>query len=394
MMTSRSLRRAILGLSLLCALDWGLGRVLLSDGTFLGRAVAPFDPPLFCASQKETLARIEAEVAAGKSGGKFDSEIGWCNKPNSGFGEFRYDWAGARIGQRELARSKAPGTRRIVTIGCSMTHGEEVAADKAWCWRVDAMMDSWEVANLGVAAYGIDQCLLRLRREAWALDPDEVWLGILPQAALRITTLYRPLLDHWSLDVAFKPRFVLDAGGDLELVECPVHSLVEVSDLLADQRRFLEKLGPWDPWIQRAEAAYAPRGSSLLHHSFVGRLALSVWEKGGRHLEPCFDDESDFGRLFSAIVMAIDRECREHGVSLRIVILPGEDDLRDRRERGRGYWEDWVARLMTRGMSVIDLSPVLEEAMEPGPLFMPKGHYTDLGNEIVAKRLVELLGAQ
>ena len=151
MRSSRSLRRAILGLLLLCALDFGLGRALLSEGMFLGRAVAPFDPPLFCASQRETLERIEAEIAAGKSGGKFDPEIGWCNKPNSGFGEFRYDWAGARIGERELARSKAPGTRRIVTIGCSMTHGEEVAADKAWCWRVDAMVDSWELANLGSA---------------------------------------------------------------------------------------------------------------------------------------------------------------------------------------------------------------------------------------------------
>ena len=394
MRSSRSLRRAILGLLLLCALDFGLCRALLSDGMFLGRAVAPFDPPLFCASQRETLERIEAEIAAGKSGGKFDPEIGWCNKPNSGFGEFRYDWAGARIGERELARSKAPGTRRIVTIGCSMTHGEEVAADKAWCWRVDAMVDSWELANLGVAAYGIDQCLLRLRRDAWGLEPDEVWLGILPQAALRITTLYRPLLDHWSLDVAFKPRFVLDVHGDLELIECPVHSLIEVSELLGDQRRFLEKLGPWDPWLQRAERAYAPRGSSLLHQSFLGRLALSVWEKGGRDLQRCFDDEDDFGSLFSAIVVAIHRECVEHEAPLRMLILPGEDDLRERRERGRGYWEDWADRMKERGVSVIDLSPVLEEAMESGPLFMPKGHYTDLGNEIVAKRLVEVLGGE
>src|SRR5262245_53135815 len=165
MRVGRVALRALVVLAALAGGDWLLGRLVLSDGLFLGRPVAPFDPPLFSSSQRGALARIEKELASAEpSAGKHDAELGWCNRPESGFGEFRYDWAGARIGAVPLARDKVPGVRRAVAVGCSMTHGEEVGAADSWCARADALSDGLEVANLGVAAYGIDQALLRLRR--------------------------------------------------------------------------------------------------------------------------------------------------------------------------------------------------------------------------------------
>jgi hypothetical protein len=258
--------RSTLVLATLVAGDWLLARLVLADGWFLGRPVAPFDPPLFSPSQTHVLEQIEAELSSGQpKEGKFDAELGWCNKPDGGFGEFRYDWAGARIASAPLPREKTPGVRRVVAVGCSMTHGEEVGATESWCARTDALLPGIEIANLGVAAYGLDQALLRLRRDGWKLEPDEVWLGVLPQAALRVTTRFRPLLDHWSLDVAFKPRFVLDASGELSLVPNPASSLSDVVHLLTDQRAFPSALETIRGWA--SAAGLCPRGSSWIHGS-------------------------------------------------------------------------------------------------------------------------------
>ncbi len=388
----RSALRSILVVTALLAGDWLLGRTVLGDGTFLGRPVAPFDPPLFSSSQHEVLEQIERELAgAPPRAGKFDPELGWCNKAGSGFGEFRYDWAAARIGTSPLERAKLPETRRVVAVGCSMTHGEEVGAAQSWCARTDALLAGLEIANLGVAAYGLDQALLRLRRDGWPLDPDEVWLGVLPQAALRVTTRFRPLLDHWSLDVAFKPRFVLDASGELALEPNPASTLDDVVRLLRDQRAFLDALGD-DPWVARARLAYVPRGSSWTHGSFAARLLTTVWERGGRELEACFDADEEFGRLYTAIVRTMVRECSERAVSFRLILLPGEEDLRRRRREGRGYWEEWTERLRGEGVSVVDLAPQLDHAgLELERLFGPGGHYTPAASEIVALELAELV---
>jgi hypothetical protein len=382
--------RSFLVLAVLAAGDWLLGRLVLADGWFLGRPVAPFDPPLFSPSQVRVLAQIESDLATGQPRVvRFDPELGWCNKPESGHGEFRYDWAGARIGDGPLVHVKPAGVRRVVAVGCSMTHGEEVSATESWCARVDTLLSGVEVANLGVAAYGLDQALLRLRRDGWPLAPDEVWLGVLPQAALRVTTRFRPLLDHWSLDVAFKPRFVLDASGELVLVPNPAASLADVVRLLHDQRAFLDALDD-DPWIARARLAYAPRGSSWTHRSFAARLLETAWERTGRHLEECFDPGTEFGRLYTTIVRAMASECAGHGAIFRLILLPGQEDLRRRAREGQGYWEGWTASLEGEGVFVIDLAPVLERAgVAQGRLFGPGGHYTSEGSEIVARGLVE-----
>ncbi|MSR63775.1 MAG: hypothetical protein EXS08_15220 [Planctomycetes bacterium] len=393
MRIARGARRSLLVLAIVVVGDRLLDRLLLADGLFLGRPIAPFDPPLFSPGQCEALRHIQSELASpSPKPGKFDAELGWCNKPDSGFGEFRYDWAGARIASAPLARAKSTGVRRVVAVGCSMTHGEEVGAEQSWCARTDVLLPDVEIANLGVAAYGIDQALLRLRRDGWGLEPDEVWLGILPQAAMRVTTLFRPLLDHWSLDVAFKPRFQLDAGGELELVPCSARSLEDVARLLGDQRALLDAFAGHDPWVERSALAYAPRGSSWLHGSFVARLLITGLERSGRDLASCFQEETGFGALYTAIVRSMARETMQHGARFRIILLPGKDDLAERTRTGRGYWEDWCTRRKAEGVEVVELTSVLELPVEElGTWFAPQGHYNPEASERVAGELVRRL---
>jgi hypothetical protein len=274
-----------------------------------------------------------------------------------------------------------------------MTHGDEAAGAETWCALVDADLEDVEIANLGVSAYGVDQALLRYRRDAVPLAPDEVWLGLLPEAGLRVTTLYRPVLRHWSLDVAFKPRFVLESGA-LRLLPDPAGSLEDIVRLLRSQEDFLAALGRDDPWVARAPTAYAPRGSRALHRSFVGRLVLSLHEAGGRDAREHYTPGADTFALLRAIIARTATEVREHGARFRLVILPGESDLDDLDARGRGYWSDLCDALASeQGVEVVDLAiPMLAvRRATKEALYAPHGHFTPRGNREVASLLVEAL---
>src|SRR5690606_35535786 len=102
----------------------------------------------------------------------------------------------------------------------------------------DRARDELEVANLAMGAYGLDQALLRLRRDGLHLAPDEIWLGWLPAASLRVGTLYRPAQRHWSGPTFFKPRFRLREGNALELVANPAQSIAHTARLIANQNEF------------------------------------------------------------------------------------------------------------------------------------------------------------
>jgi hypothetical protein len=133
-MTPRNIvLRSAAALVAMIGIDLALAHLTLADGLFLGRPFAPFDPPLFSPSQFEALERIERELSdAGARPGKFDPELGWCNKPLSGFGEFRYDWAGARMGAAPLGREKTPGVRRDIRLRCQARHfrGHDSVSDR------------------------------------------------------------------------------------------------------------------------------------------------------------------------------------------------------------------------------------------------------------------------
>lgn len=376
----------------LAVVDAVAARVLLADDHFLGHPVAPFDPPLFSPAQLRALERVRGQIAGEiPDSGRFDPELGWCNRADSGDGEFRYDWAGARVAGAPLARTRTPGVRRVVAVGCSMTHGEEVGALETWCALVDSERTDLEVANLGVAAYGIDQAWIRMRRDGIPLAPDEVWLGVLPQAALRVTTRFRPLVDHWSLDVAFKPAFRVDGAGSLEFLSCPASTLGDVARLLGDQRAFLKLFAGSDPWVDAVPAAYAPRGSDWRHHFLSTRLALTVLEASGRDVRAAYDARTPVGALFTALVHAIARDVEAAGARLRVVVLPGADDLRARIDEGRGYWDGWVEALRGAGVLVFDASESLTAAGPLEDLFAPHGHYSPEGNRVVARALAGVL---
>jgi len=378
--------------------DQALQFTVLADGRFLDRRVAPYDPPLFNAAQRASLDRLRRAArgrpADASSNAVFDADLGWAPEPGSSRGGCSYDRFGARMGFEPLADRPPAGGRRLVVLGGSFTHCDEVADQEAWPALLDQELESIEVANLGFGAYGIDQALLRFRRDGATLEPDEVWLGLMPQALPRVLTVYRPALRHHELSVSFKPRFVLSGRDELVLVPNPARSVADCVRLLTDQSVFFEALAPVDHWVARFPSAYRPLGTHWSHYLATARLFLTRIEGRGRDPGPWLADrDGELFRLSRAIVRTLSAECRAGGARFRVVLLPDGKSLAFRRKTGGAYWQELLDQLARDGLEIVDLTGMfLEQDLDrEAGAFRPGGHYSARTNRLVAARLARLL---
>jgi hypothetical protein len=387
------LARACLVLAILVLCDQLAQWTVLSDGVLFGRRIAPFDPPLFTDAQRERLVELR-EAVAGESEALarsiFDPELGWAPRPEQSQGETSFDWSGSRMGFEELPRERTIGVRRVVAVGCSYTLGAEVADREAWPALVDHARADLEIANLAMGGYGLDQALMRFVRDGRQLHPDVVWLGILPSAALRVTTCFPPILSHWNQVLAFKPRFFLDEKGELQLVRSAASTRAETLHLLEDQRALVDAIGATDTWVRRAPLAYAPMHGSWTHYFAATRLALTWQESLGR--EPAIwlsDKKSEIYALLRAIVLRLDKEARDTGADLAILFLPSREDLTQVDAQGHAYWDAFRDDLASIGFRCLDLAPALlaAGAREDDRYWMPRSHYSALANQLVAETI-------
>jgi len=394
-------RRWLLGLSISLLIgaiaDQVCQYTVLSDGTLFGRRLAPFDPPLFNSQQKSNRDRFESSLRTGiprQAGFRFDDLLGWCPPRDDVWAGMQFDWAGGRVGDQPLSNPRREDLSRVVAMGCSMTLGYEVEDREGWVARLDQGDPSTEFANLAVPAYGVDQALLRFRRDGAVLEPDEVWLGWLPAASLRLGGLYRPAQRHWCPSAMFKPRFRIASDGELTEIPPPATSVTEALRLLTDQEAFLAKTGEDDMWVARAPLAYGAAGSHVLHYTALGRLLLTAHEWSGRdHVGLLTDHESEIHRLLIEVVDTLARESEAIGARFRLVVLPDRSDLAAGRVDERPYWHAVTDELTSRGIEVLDCVPgmLAGGALERDDCWAPGGHYSAAGNQLVADTLSALL---
>jgi len=363
-------------------------QIALSDGYLFGERIAPFDPPLFNEGHWDALERMRDGRASGAPPRvAFDRELGWSPTPSSRHGDYEYDSGGARRAAREEAQGGH--SRVLAVIGDSFTHGDEVGGDATWAAILDGERGDWAVKNYGVSAYGIDQALLRYRRDVAAIEAEEVWLGIVPAALLRVASLYRPVLFHTDPSMIFKPGFRLGEDDRLVAIDNPIDKVEDAPRVLLDQEEFLRRVAPGEWFVQRYPAAYASEGSHWSHWSATARLLLTRLEGRGRWpAEHLLDGGSYLSRLVRSIVLTLRGEVEGQGRRFRLLILPDGRSLRLRGKYGR-YWEALCVELRGKGVEVIDLTDALDEAgvSHDDRYWRPQGHYAPATNAIVARHL-------
>ena len=390
----RRWKAALAGLLVLLALDQVVRVTILTGDFVLGVRVAPFDPPLFSPVQFDAFARLQRELREGVDAGRtirFDTDLGWTHRENSGDGEERIDALGARVGSRPHEPTRRPTTRRILAFGCSFTHGTEVGAVDCWPDQLErALGDTVDVLNFGVPGYGIDQAFLRWRRLGRTLDCDEVWLGFVPATAVRTVNCYRPALRPWSPTVAFKPRFRVHDDGGIELIPSAPRSLADLVHLVDDSQAFLHAVGSHDWFVARYPAAWAPTGSHWTHWSAATRLLLTLLHNAGREPHALLaDDASEVHRVTRAVGLRMAGEVGAAGPHFRILVLPDRDGLRRRATASQASWTGLAAEWTAAGIDISDLSDAMDP--EDEPLWAAGGHYSARGNAAVARHLTAIL---
>jgi hypothetical protein len=172
----------------------------------------------------------------------FDSELGWVPQPNREKqkdtgdhlpGEevrttvtYSTDAYGSRICP---ARERDPDADRTVsTYGDSYCFCREVDDDETVQHYLAAELDT-HVANYGGGNYGLDQALMRLKRQ-YPEDPtDYVFVVVTASSIARILSVWKHYQEFGNV-LAAKPRYVLE-DGDLERIESPVDEKEDLLDL-------------------------------------------------------------------------------------------------------------------------------------------------------------------
>ncbi|MDP3921345.1 MAG: hypothetical protein Q8R76_11130 [Candidatus Omnitrophota bacterium] len=118
----------------------------------------------------------------------------------------------------EYDYAKAPGTKRILLLGDSVTVGYEVDKQSLIDTQLEALLANqgkYEVINAGTRAYGGDQSLLYLMTEGYRYAPDVIiYVAVLNDPLENITIHQRGR--------KAKPYFLAEETGELVLQGVPV----------------------------------------------------------------------------------------------------------------------------------------------------------------------------
>lgn len=352
---------------------------------------------------------LERFVAQG-----YDPELGWTRKPNTagveqgrdGPIEWHIDAAGAR---EDRAMDDAPA--RIVAVGDSYTFGRQVRDQDAWPAVLGRLLGA-RVLNFGVGNYGLDQAVLRYRRDGHAPGAVVALLGVVPETIVRIHSAWRHYSEYGNT-FAFKPRFRL-RGGELELLP----NVIDTADGFARYRDQLPVLRERDyfyahkfrldlirfpyvwHWLARPRNRQLVRllrdrerrrlaGTSDARSEalpFRSVMVRNIRMAGALHGDP------DCRALFVALVRAFAADARAAGAQPVFVMFPQLLDL-----ECFGASQPYRPALdeLAPDLLVIDAAEALRsharEALYAEDVF--GGHYSVEGNAAIARFLEPRLGS-
>jgi len=257
----------------------------------------------------------------------FSEQYGWGGRPGAvapmGSGRVTLNALGYR--GREWRLPKRSGQTRVVVLGDSIAFGYGVADEKAFPQVLDGRDNGLELVNLGVEGYGPGQELLVLRREGLPAEPDVVVLAVCLRNDFVDAVLPVALYDG----VTPRPRFRL-VGSSLVLDRSamPRSRVRHAVQWLSDESHLFNRLRALVP---RAEGDEDP---------------------GWRHRKQEVLRDADYAfRLTFALVMEMERACREAGIGFLVATFPNGLGYGIRPELAERFHESLAAV----GVDVVDM---------------------------------------
>ena len=319
-----------------------------------------------------------------------DPDLGWIHGP----GRRGINAAGMRD-DREYKPEPDSGVLRIATFGDSFTYGSDVELGENWAKRIPAINPAIEVLNYGVGAYGLDQAYLRYLRSGADFHPHMVLIGYMGENIARHVNVYRAFYTGHYPDWFFsKPRFRLERGK-LALIPNPLRTVADYRRLRDDEATVLGELrqndfhyvghygaGPFD---------FSPtvRLVKMVRARIELKRQTPIYTADGR-----YNLQSEAYSITVGILDAFYRRVLEAGALPIIVVFPDPADQQLSRDGKPHTYADLLKDFDRRGYRYIDadnaLNPV-RERYTVEDLSVKWGHYSKLGNDIVAHHILETL---
>lgn len=363
-----------------------------------------------------------------------DPHTGWANKPNVTTRvegpNFQYVVSHNSRGQRgaERALRKAPGTRRVLLLGDSLAWGWGVDDGAAYAALAEReLRPNVEIVNLAVPGYSTDQQLLRFEREAADWEPDLVLLNfVLNDVSGNITG------QEWTIDQR-KPMYQRGEDGAWQLVGHPVpapdwrgpHSEtsggdgprdVPLREALYSHSALLQALFPPDAAARRAQAWAAEALERLAFPRSEADLTpeqSAVLAGMNQTVRALCDELVAPDSVTYYLLGEIARVCRERGLPLVAFAIAHNHDqylytpgipmpvgIEKHLEPGAEPYETHLSRRLREagillGFEVFSVDQAMLEQVSTGrTMNVGDGHLNELGNRVVARRLVAELRAR
>jgi hypothetical protein len=350
-------------------------------GARIGNVVLlPYDWPTVVAANRAMLERARGPDAFYVS----DPELGWRIAPSrrSRDGLYMSSAEGLRSGSIGARHADTPADKRVALFGNSYAFSEEVAYPESLAPQLEAELPTGtSVLNFGVPGYGVDQAVLRARLLDPAWQPRVALLTFINDDLYRVGNVYAFLKVSWGLPVS-KPRFVVDAGGQLELRNFP--------PLAGDELFGRESIFDL-PLLDLDNEFVAERWRRHpLHASWLLRLLDGLyppWPRPG----PLADDPA-IADVSARVIEDFAKRSLASGIRPVIAYLPTSGDFRS--DSSRVVRDTVLRQLASAGVPAANLTDCIRAGgLAQDALFMPGGHYTGAGNALLARCLAPLVRA-
>jgi len=362
--------------------------------TILGRDVTLLPAPLLTEEQKQILDRWNKEDDPFL---QFDPVLGWSIRPgaSSEFGEIAYtsNNIGVRA-LREYDENKPDNVIRIAAFGPSFTFSQEVSDDAAWPTLLEQSRPDLEVMNWGVGAYGTDQSFLRYKTQGALYHPDVVLIGYEEDNIWRNVNRYRPYYNRLTLAPLTKPVYMIQQD-QLVLLQNPFDNFADFYHTVLDApNEFVDQTCPNDFFCNEAMRRHHVL-DIFTSFRYFRTLVFGASNRTPLNTDSQLDPQETTIRLIEMFV----KEVVDQQSAPVVILFPQSSaTLSDYEDGTPVNYQEMLPTLQDRiGVQIIDLAPTFLEVKQGQHLEFqdfftgPAGHYSELGNRIVADTVLQEL---
>lgn len=351
---------------------------------FLLRAVRhiEYTPILVTALSDEHRRGLEDLLAGRTHYNAHSPTLGWTVKPNGFWELYQANSKGLR-GRREYPLVPPAGTLRIVSFGDSFTEGVDVKNEDTWQETLMSTNRNLEVLNFGVGGFGLDQAFLRYQQEGTAYHAHVVLIGFMSENIYRHVSVYRPFNHPDRGGALTKPRYVIE-GDRLVLIPNPMHDLSQYRSLLTNPEHALPSLGTHDYYFR---TKYREGPFDVLPS--VRLFKMARWLVSGRHgivKHGSYDVGSEAFKVTTRIFDQFIGTATQNDSVPVVLVFPNRVDILRHRREGTRQYAPLLAHFRSSGYRYIDVLDEFVLSASAIPIDgLAFGHYTPLGNRIVAQ---------